>query len=231
MKWILLMTAAIHIGLAEADQRLIEAWQDRPRDVVESIDAGVEDVLIDIENHLKLRLFTGGVGPGGGRLPVGSRSPDGLRQDITHERTDRFGGTVGTTERTSAYAKPILGPDTTTIRPRDAGHLWVPTPDNLDPSGNMRHTPRDVMSLLSPTGKRRARFFYSKRGKLVVFLPDQRGGTYTKGKKKGQMRGDLLFVLKDEVVIHGTDALAKAFEDRRSESERILSNALREGLA
>ena len=53
----------------------------------------------------------------------------------------------------------------------------------------------------------------------------------TRGKKKGQLRGQLLFVLKDSVTIQGTDALAKGVEEMGGRASQILSDKIVEALS
>ena len=71
--------------------------------------------------------------------------------------------------------------------------------------------------------------FRSKSGNLVAFL--RAGGKYKRATKAGRRRGDLkgrlLFVLKYEVRVKGTDALAQAVRDKRRLLTDNLNAALR----
>ncbi len=214
---IVMATAVIRIALTERSRRVIDAWQQRPRRVIEAIDAATAQVLTEVESHVKAHHLSGQ----SAKVRTGA-----LRQDLTHQQTDAFGGYVGTTARTAPYARTILGPDVTTIRPVRAKHLWVPIADNLNPSGVARLTPREAMSLRSPSGRRLLRVFRSRRGNLVAFLPDAAGGRYQRGRKKGLLRGRLLFVLKDSVAIQGTDALARGAQEMRARITVIFNSHL-----
>lgn len=227
-------TAAIAIGLTGRSREVIAQWQQRPRQTVEAVSAAVQQVLIETESYIKANKLSG--------QSVNVRS-GALRQDLTHEQTDAFGGHVGTTARTAPYARTILGPDAVTIKPVNAKHLWVPIADNLTPSGLARMTPREAMSLRTPSGKRLLRIFKSKAGNLVAFLPEayeasdintrQRGSVrsgrrFKRGAKKGLERGRLLFVLKDEVVVQGSDALAQGVNEMRTRMTIIFNTKLQE---
>jgi hypothetical protein len=182
-------------------------------------------ILRETESYIKANKLSG--------QDVNVRS-GALRQDVTHEQTDAFGGHVGTTARTAPYARTILGPGPTTIKPVNRKKLWIPIADNLNPSKVARYTPSEVMELKTPSGKRRLQIFTSKAGNLVAFLPDvdadgntQRYKRDTKGgAKKGQAKGKLLFVLKDEVTIQGTDALAQGVRELSTRMRTILNTAL-----
>jgi len=223
-------TAAIAIGMTSKSREVIAQWQQRPRRVVEAVEAGVKQALAEVETFIKVNKLSGQ----SAKVRSGT-----LRQDLTHEQTDALGGHVGTTARTKAYAKTILGPGPTTIKPKSAKHLWVPIADNLSPSGLARMTPREAMGLTDAKGRRRLKVFKSKAGNLVAFLPDvddagktQRFKRGTKGprggRKKGDTKGKLLFVLKDQVVIQGTDALAQGAREMQTRITVIFNTKLQQ---
>jgi len=225
---ILMATAIISIGLTSKSQQVIARWQQRPRQTVEAISAGVEQALAETESFIKANKLSGQ----SAKVRSGA-----LRQDLTHKKTDAFGGHVGTTARTAPYARTILGPGPTTIKPKNAKKLWIPIADNLTPSKLARMTPREAMSLKSPSGKRRLQIFTSKAGNLVAFLPDtDDDGNTTRfkrntkaprgGRKKGDTKGKLLFVLKDQVVIQGTDALAQGAREMQTRITIIFNTKL-----
>lgn len=214
-------SAIMSIGLTQRSEAVIARWQDRPAETVAAIDGAMKQILTEAESYIKANKLSG--------QDVNVRT-GALRQDITHEQTDAFGGHVGTTARTAPYAKTILGPGPTTIKPVNAKKLWIPIADNLNPSKVARMTPREAMALKTPSGKRRLQIFTSKAGHLVAFLPDPategKSSTYARGKKKGLRRGKLLFVLKDEVTIRGTDALAQGVRELKTRMTVILNTAL-----
>lgn len=222
---ILMATAVISIGLTSASAAVIERFADARQRVATAIDEGVTQVLIEAESFVKDRAFAGGASPGGGQVGIRSGA---LRRDITHERTGPGRGLVGTTENTSSYARAILGPDATTIRPVRANKLWIPIADNLSANGETRITPSGLFDSFE---RSRIKIFTSDAGNQVVFLENER----TPGQPAddgGRTPGRLLFVLKDQVVIQGTDALARTVESFGSDRGReILEGKIREALA
>jgi hypothetical protein len=218
-------SAIVSIGLTQRSLAVIAKWQERPAETVAAIEGAMGQILRETESYIKANKLSG--------QDVNVRS-GALRQDVTHEQTDAFGGHVGTTARTAPYARTILGPGPTTIKPVNRKKLWIPIADNLNPSKVARYTPSEVMELKTPSGKRRLQIFTSKAGNLVAFLPDvdadgntQRYKRDTKGgAKKGQAKGKLLFVLKDEVTIQGTDALAQGVRELSTRMRTILNTAL-----
>lgn len=220
------MAVAISISFSAESRAVIDRWQEAPQQTADALSRGVDRILADIENHLKTQYFRGGPGAGGGRSPVGVRS-GALRQAVNHEKTEPFAGFVGTSEGvTTPYAQAILGDQDTTITPQSAKHLWIPIADNLTPTGQTRFTPR---ALFDQFGKKNIHIFTSKKGNKVVFAAT--GGRFKRrtqaGRTKGDLKGKLMFVLKDRVVIHGTDALARAAEDRRDRMTQIIDDALK----
>ncbi|MCC6679866.1 MAG: hypothetical protein IT445_03090 [Phycisphaeraceae bacterium] len=224
--------AAISIGMSEQSRAVIARWQEAPQKIAEAVDAGVTQILNETAAYVQTRKLTG--------QPVKVRS-GALHADVNYAKEGSFRGYVGTTTRTAAYAKTILGPDATTIKPRNAKHLWIPIADNLNASGLMNMSPREAMELTSPTGKRLLRIFKSKAGNLVAFLPQYQeasdlatrrqggvrtGARYQRGKKKGMLKGKLLFVLKDQMVIQGTDALAQGVSEMAPRMTAIMNEHL-----
>ncbi|MEM7626573.1 MAG: hypothetical protein AAF333_13335 [Planctomycetota bacterium] len=230
----LVSIAFFSIGLTPSSLAAIEGYTDALPRIVDALDDGMGQVLIEAESFIKVEQFQGGPSPGEGK--VGVRS-GGLRQDITHERTGPLSGTVGTTARTGDYARAVLGPDATTIRPRNAEKLWVPIADNLNASGVSRFTPR---ALFDTFGEERIQIFTSRRGNTVVFVEDPRNAdgsrarfkraSKKRGLAKGELKGRLMFVLKDQVVIQGADALAEGVRAMGDRASQILTQRLREAL-
>lgn len=218
--------ALIQISLSDQSMAAIEQWRSAPTRVVGLITEGLLRFLVLVENKLKSEDLRGGAlgSPRGGELPLAVRSGR-LLQALTHELTGPFEGFVGTSQgAASAYARAMLGPDATRITPKSAKHLWVPIAENAPPRRMNPMSPREVMEKQLPGGQRAAVIFRSKSGHLVVFLRE--GGTYQRGANKGRQRGKLMFVLKDEVELKPTDALAKAFVRDADEGARIMNEEL-----
>ncbi|MBB6429220.1 hypothetical protein HNQ40_001026 [Algisphaera agarilytica] len=224
-------TAAISIAFTDESTRLMDEWRKFPQLVGPALERGVIQVLQEAESEVKNTQF----GPDG---VINNRSGN-LRQDITHKRTDRMEGVVGTTSRTAPYARTILGPGSTTITPKSAGkRLWIPVADNLNPSGVARFSPRAFFDTFD---RKRIKIFTSKNGNKVVFLEDRDaegrrvirkrdGRGRAEGRKAGEVRGKLMFVLKDRVVIQGTDALASAVREYMPRAQEVITEKLREVL-
>lgn len=228
----LLMAAIISISIGQLGQRTMTSWGEAKQQAADALDVAMGQVLREAESYVKANEFAGGVSPGGGK--VGVRSGE-LRRDITHERTGPLKGVVGTTERTAPYAKAILGPNPTTIRPVNAKHLWVPIAENLTKSGVSRFTPRALFETFGD----RVRIFNTKAGNTVVFVEDARNEDGSKaryqrdtkaGRQAGDLKGKLMFVLKDEVRIEGTDALARGVNAMTDRARAIFEQALRGAL-
>jgi hypothetical protein len=221
---ILMASAIISIGLSAQAREVLAHWQQRPQKTIRAVTAAIEQILIETESYIKANKLSGQ----SAKVRSGT-----LRQDLTHELTDAFGGHVGTTARTAAYARTILGPDAVTIKPVNAKHLWVPSATNLQHKPSSL-TPREAMELTTPSGKRRLRFFTSKKGNLVAFLPDVNDAGKTSrhkrktkgGRKKGDVKGKLLFTLKDEVTVQGTDALAGGAQEMQPRMTVIFNQHL-----
>ncbi len=220
-----LMSVAISIGFSAQAKAIIAQWRTAPQAIAQALDDGMTQVLAETAASLKVNELSGANGGPGMR----SRN---LRDAITFEKTGPAEGVVGTSAGvTSPYAKAILGPDTTTIKPKQAKHLWVPIADNLNPSGVAQFTPR---ALFDQFGSR-VKIFKSKAGNTVVFVEDpktkegkrSRFKRDTKaGRKAGDLKGKLMFVLKDEVTIQGTDALARGVQRMMPRAQDILSQRL-----
>ena len=239
------MAAILHISITPEGLAVIAAHKERPERLARAIQDALSRGLYDIENHLKKEMLRGGdwKAKRNGALPLAVRS-GGLISSISHGLYNITSGFVGVINGPATkYARALLGPDTTTITPKSASHLWVPIADNLNTSGQMKFSPSWAMSQVGPTGKRLLRIFKSKAGNLVAFLPAAVGrdadggetvtpthGKFKRGKRKGKQKGLLLFVLKDSITLQGTDALAKAFEARRPVFEAILQDAVEAAL-
>jgi hypothetical protein len=193
-----------------------------------ALERGANDAL----NYTKSNLLRGGkLGEKrDGQTPLALRS-GALMESLVAGSDGPMSAYVGSTKNTGAgkYNAVILGDGSMTIRHKNAAHLWLPLPDNQDPSGVTKLSPRDAMAVTDSKGHRLLRIFKSRAGNLVAFMPDhafddETGHAVRTGKKwargprnagqhgwklKGQLRGQLLFVLKDTVTVQGSDALAK----------------------
>lgn len=234
------MAVAIKIGFTPESERLLAQWDGVDRRLVDELDRAFTRFINETESSIKLNELSGRSGSGsGGGTPVGLRS-GALRQAVTGEEDGPLSGFVGTTRgSTTPYARAILGPDDTTIKPVNAKKLWVPIADNLNPSGVARFTPRALFDQFGD----RVKIFTSKAGNTVVFVEDPRtedGGRATYKKtvyqkdgrvsRKGEAKGKLYFVLKDQVVIHGTDALARGAARMMPRGQELLADAIRRAM-
>lgn len=227
----------LRIDTDEQSRRVLAQRARAPRAAVIALRAALGQGLEEMAAHVQVQMLTGGDWrtPRKGRPPLAVRSGD-LRRSIV-SRLDPAGpgagaisGVVGATRGpASAYARAVLGEGDTTIRPKNAKHLWIPIGDNLTAGGAMRMSPREAMAERGPRGGRRLRIFKSRAGNLVAFLPAPGGGRYTRGKNKGRSRGRLLFVLKDKVVVRGVDALGRGYHDKRERMRQLLNDALWRG--
>ena len=223
-------SAIIRAGITPESRAVIAQWQGVEQRIVDAIDAGLTQYLNEVASSLKKNEVGGGL--------VGMRSRN-LRNSIVGEQDGPLSGFVGTTQGTTTpYARAILGPDDTTIKPVDADHLWVPIADNLNPSG-AKYTPKALFDTFGD----RVKIFTSKRGNTVVFVEDEKNEDGSKsrykqavnrgknkGRQKGDLKGELMFVLKDEVVIHGTDALAIGAQRMQPRGAEILTQHLRRAI-
>lgn len=219
------MTVSLSIGFTPASEQLIARWDRVSTELVENIDDAFSQFITEVESFVKSEYFGEG-------KDIKNRSGS-LRQAVKGEVTGPLSGFVGTTRGTTTpYARPILGPGTTTITPKAAKHLWVPIGKNLNPSGIARFTPKGIYDAF---GKERIRIFKSKKGNTVVFVQDEKSedGSHQRykratksGRQKGEIKGRLMFVLKDQVVIQGTDALAKGAQRMMPRGTELLNNAV-----
>ncbi len=206
----------IKIDFTPESEAVIREHAKRPQAVLREMGVSFAQALDTTAQSVRMNEVGGTYIPGlrGGTLPVKKRS--GALQRAIEAVVDRpLGGYIGALSGrgVDAYAHVILGEQDTIIKPKKAGgHLWVPIADNLNPSGLARKSPREAMSLTDEKGKRRLRIFWSKNQNLVAFLPDPKGGNYVRGRKKGRMRGELLFVLLDQVTVKGTAGLTTGVE-------------------
>jgi hypothetical protein len=213
------MSATLRIGMTDQSKRVIERDQGRAARVLLALSQGVDQGLREAAAHVQVAKLSGTYQPGGGASggPVALRS-GALRQSIDTAMTDELSGHVGVTQGPAAkYARMILGPDQTTITPKNANHLWIPVGKNLTASGQTRLTPREAFERKiaggsgSGGGGKALRIFMSKAGNLVAFM--RTGETYQRGERKGQAKGYVAFVLKKSVTIQGTDALAEGVKE------------------
>ncbi|MEM9414999.1 MAG: hypothetical protein AAGA29_05905 [Planctomycetota bacterium] len=229
----LILMAVIRLLLTPPSTAELERMIHAPQVFVGNVEHALTRSLVSLENELKVNLLRGG-NPGekrNGKLPLAARST-ALLQAIHHELDGPFSGTYGAAQGpASAYARTILDAGVTTITPKNAKHLWIPVGENLTKSGQMRMSPREAFEQKGPRGGTMLSIFKSKRGNLVAFLRDPKGGTYTKGKNKGRQRGKLLFVLKDEVQVEGTDALNVAYLNREGHIDGLFDQALQLAIA
>ena len=228
---LLMANAIVNVGLTDQAQRLIAEWRTVETRLVEALDAGFQQFVIEAAESIRTQELSGTAGSGsGGGTPVGSRS-GGLRDSVVGVQTSTLGGFIGTTRGTTTpYARTILGPGTTTIRPVSATKLWIPIAANLTGRKVARYTPRALFDTFGD----RVKIFTSKAGNTVVFVEEARGDNgakprykrNSKGGAKGQLKGKLYFVLKDQVVIHGTNALAEGVERMGARGAEILTHHL-----
>lgn len=248
------MSARFEIAMTPASMQVIARNARRSGAIRMQLVRRLGQGLHEIEAHLKQSLLTGGDWrqPREGKVPLAVRSGS-LRQSITSEvdQPDALSGYVGTKAGpASAYARMQLDKGDTTILPKRGKYLWIPIADNLNASGIARYSPRYAMGLLTVTGKRALRFFSTKSGGLIAFLPgkiqeDKAGqalgfsntervvgaGKYKRGAKKGQVKGLLLFRLVEKVTVQGTDALAIGASDKIDRVRTLIRLGLRQALA
>jgi hypothetical protein len=226
------MAVAISIGFTPESSALLAQWDGTSRRLVDELDRAFVQFVNEAESSIKANELSG---TPGSKDQVGVRS-GALRQAVTGEVDKPLGGFVGTNRGTTTpYARAILGPDKTTITPKRAKHLWVPVAANLTPSGIARYTPRALFDTFGD----RVKIFESKKGNTVVFVEDPKtegGGRATYKKtvyqndgrvsRQGDAKGKLYFVLKDQVVIEGTDALAKGVQRMMPRGQQLLADAI-----
>lgn len=241
---------ALRFKLDDASQRVLAEHAKRPQRIHAELRRRLRQGLSEAEAHLQDAYLRGGNWreKRGGKGPLAVRTGrlvGSTRSDVDEE----FSGYVGSAN--NKYAKVHLGGDTWVMTPKNAKHLWIPIADNLGDGGVPRMSPRAAMDVRTPTGKRALRIFKSKAGNLVAFLPgklveDKVGkrlglvsgsgvtavsdGRYTRGKNKGRQKGKLLFVLKDQVEVKGTDALANAVNDKKGRMVELLQSGLNSAL-
>lgn len=212
--------ARITLSLTPESTRVIARHRAGAAALRRQLGAALRQGLYEAEAHLKITYLRGGDAktPRGGQPPLAVRS-GALLGDTTHQLDQPLSGWVGVASgRSTRYARTVLGKGTTTIRPRNAKHLWVPIADNLDAGGRMRLSPTQVMSATNAKGKKAVRFITGASGKTVVALET---------KVPGVRRQDLkfMFVLRDQVEVEGTDALATAVSERTDRIEMLLRQA------
>lgn len=222
---VMTMGVALAIGFTPESQRLLQQWDGTSTRIVDELDNAFSQFITEVESFTKSEYF------GEGKA-INNRTGN-LVQAVTGEVDGPLSGFVGTTQGTTTpYARPILGPGQTTITPKEANHLWVPVGENLTPSGVARFTPK---GLYDTFGKDRINIFMSKNDNLVVFVEDPRNDDGSKarftrktksGRVKGDLKGRVMFVLKDKVIIVGTDALAKGAQRMIPRGQQLFGDAI-----
>lgn len=222
---------AIKLSLSQQSQQVIQQWKQSPARLARALEEAVERVLVLAENNVMRDELSNTYQAGerrNGQGPLAIRS-GALRASITHQKDEPLSGYVGVAEGpASTYARTVLGDKTTTIKPKNANHLWVPLKDNLTNAGNMRLSPSAAFEKQTESGKTRLQIFESKAGNLVAFLREP--GKFKRGARKGMQRGKLLFVLKDQVEVKGTDGLAKGVAAVAGEAQSIFNQAIESAL-
>jgi hypothetical protein len=222
-----LMALAV-IGISPESQRVLLAHRENARGLGQAIGSALRQGLGEAQAWLQTRYLTGGDwrSSRAGNAPLAVRSGM-LRAKATHELDQPLSGTFGIGEGVP-YARMLLDQGETTVRPKNAKHLWVPIADNLDASGIMRMSPREAMAQRGPRGGKLLSIFESRSGNLVAFL--RTGGTYKRttknGRQKGDVKGKLLFVLLNQVTVKGTDALARTAQDLTPRFTTLLEQSL-----
>jgi len=210
----------INISLDPRSEALIKRHGERASVIGQAIEDALRLGLAEIAAHLQTDYMRGGspMAQRGGLLPLAVRS--GALLGSVRSQIDRpLSGFVGAgAGAAGAYARVILGDGTTTIVPRRAKHLWIPVGQNLTRSGQTRMSPRAAMELRGPKGGRQLKIFRSRSGNLVAVLME--------GKRTKARRGRVMFVLKDSVQVKGTDALAKATDDKRQRVQELIQDAV-----
>lgn len=234
------MIPEINIAITPESQRVLEQHAKRPQ-VLRSLLAGaLKQGLEEAGAHLQDKYLRGGrVGePRRGTPPLANRSGRLVASIQTRlDRPEQLSGFVGSAG--NKYARILLGAEAVGITPKNAKNLWIPLKDNMTPGGVTRMSPREAMEVKTSKGKRALRIFKSKKGNLVAFMPGEVTrdeatgqstakslGKFKRGANKGRTKGTLLFVLKKYVVVEGTDALAKAVDDKRQRIGELLTGAV-----
>ncbi|MEO0476692.1 MAG: hypothetical protein AAF085_12100 [Planctomycetota bacterium] len=224
----IIMAFAVAMGFTPESQAQLDQWDGVDQRLGQELANAFDQFITEVESSVKANELSG--------QDVNVRTGN-LRQAVKGEVDGPLKGFVGTTQGTTTpYAKPILGSGTTTIKPVNAKKLWVPVGKNLNPSGVARFTPR---ALYDTFGKNRISIFTSKKGNTVVFLKDPKteDGRVARFKRnvfrgdgrvtrKGDLKGQIMFVLKDEVIIVGTDALAKGVLRMIPRGQQLLGDAI-----
>lgn len=227
------MTLRIRINITPEAAQLIARHEKRPGEVRRELQKAVGQGAEEVASHLQLKYLRGGNWKQrrDGQAPLAARS-GGLLRSIGTRRAPATTSTHGVTFASDVgsirgpatrYAAMHLGQGTTTIRPKSAKNLWIPVADNLNPSGQMRISPREAMSRRGKRGGRLLSIFKSRRGNIVAVLRDKVPGVKRKG-------GKLLFVLKKSVQVKGTDALALAVQDQAPRLRQIFQQAVMHGM-
>lgn len=222
------MTTSITYRLDPGSEGVYADHKGRARRLLSGVNKALGQGANETAAHLQRNYLVGGdpSSPRRGRTPLANRS-GALARAVDGVLVGTWEAVVGAIHDAPRYARSILGKGTTTITPKSANHLWIPIADNRTKSGLTRMSPREAMEKRGPRGGRLLSIFKSKRGNLVAFLREAKGRSrlITRGKNKGRQRGLLLFVLKKSVEVQGTDALAKAVEDKRPRVQSLIQAA------
>lgn len=186
--------------------------------MIQGMSGGLAQGLTEIENNLIINYLSGS--PKGGKqggLPLSARSRN-LRGSIASVMEEPLSGRVGSLSGTAdAYAGVQLGNDTWVITPKSGKLLSIPVGKALDASGKPRYSgPREAAEAFGLDGA----WIKGPSGTMVYFQPT--GGAYQRGEKKGQAKGEVLFIGVPRVTVVGSGALQKSAEDRIALVEQLV---------
>lgn len=217
------MSVRVKFEMTPESQALIQRMATRPARLRKAMKSALRQGLEETAAHLQTAYLRGGsvATRRDGSAPLAVRSGSLLRSVVS--RVDQaLSGFIGAGGSGAPQAGVLLGAGETTIKPVNAKHLWIPVADNLTRSGQARLSPRAAFDLVTPSGKKALRIFRSRKGNLVAGVSDKDvklPGVSRKGFK-------LLFALKDQVTVKGTDALALAVDDKRDRIRDIIQRAV-----
>lgn len=228
----------IRIRITPESEQVVAQRAQRPRRVAANLSKALLQVAHEAATVTQTEMFEPWSGGGTvtklGVLRMRSRA---LRNDIDAGKSSQFVAWFGVPAgRPATKYAWLLGDEDHVMVPKNANHLWIPTPANLNASGVVKMTPREAMSVRGPRGGRWLRIFKSKAGNLVAFLPgktvtDKAGerlglvknkmgvgtGRHKKGTMRGLLKGIVLFVLRKSVRVesrHTLTTVAKRIEPR-----------------
>ncbi len=202
------MSMTIRVRMTPESVKLIESSRQWAADLIEAGSAAIKQGVLETADFVRDTFFTGyvdGVGRSRKFNMLFTRSGD-LRSAIEGEQNEPLSGFVGVLGGpVSAYAATQLFSGETVITPKSGQYLTIPIADGVDASGRPRFASlRDVgnVEFIRESG--------DQGDQLLAFEPT--GGTYKRGPKKGQRKGNLLAVLVRRVVIKGSGALEKGVD-------------------